>query len=148
MDKKNRQVGENKKVGLRQKRVRGNYKLLFKVENQKGKVRGLGNIVLTGDTPKPDMDYLISLRVALEKIEKDVQDKENPVYTFIFRYINTEQILELQTGKKIEARKGRSQSQMFHWECEKTARTRGIEPEIYYQDRMNELISQEKSKNI
>ena len=118
------------------------------MENQRGKIRGLGQIVLLGDTPKPDMDYLVSLRVGLEKIEKDVQDKENPIYTFIFRYINTEQILELQTGKKIEARKGRSQSQVFRWECEKTAIARGIDPEIYYQDRMNELISQEKSKNI
>ena len=79
------------------------------MSDTKAKIRGLGELLLS-ETPKPDTDYLITLRVALSKIEKDVEDTENPFYTYVLKYISTEEMTEELTQRKIKAETSKTYS--------------------------------------
>ena len=106
------------------------------------KIRGLGDLVLVGDIPKSDIDYIVSLRACLKKIEKDVQDTENPAYTYILQYQSTENIMEFGAKKKLIVENGRTDSQKLRWSLEKLGEKKGLDPKDYYHQEMNKFIYQ------
>jgi len=116
------------------------------MENNYIKIKGLGSIVLKGEKPKPKVEYLISIRAELAEIKKNIQDSENPFYTFIFEYLTTELIQEIGSAQKLEVQKGKSLSQIFRFACRDVARKMGIDTEDYYKERMSEIIKAEEEK--
>jgi len=47
--------------------------------DNKLKISGLGSMVLVGQEKiEPEKEYLISIRAELKKIEKDIEDKDEP----------------------------------------------------------------------
>jgi len=109
--------------------------------NNKIKIYELGNIEVIGEVPKPDIDYLISLRVALKKIEKDVSDKENPFYLYKMYYLATEALQEIGTSKKLEVKHGKTDSQNLRWFIESVGRNEGFDPKEYYHNEMLKIIN-------
>jgi len=111
------------------------------------RLKGLGHIVLVGtEKIEPEKDYLVSLRVALRKIEKDISDLQDPVYTFICEYLNTELVQIIGDSRKIKVEHGKTSSQKLRWVIQAVAELEGKDPEQYYQQEMSKLIENYSSK--
>lgn len=78
------------------------------------KITGTGSILTEGKL-EPDKDYLISIRAALTDIKKNVEDKDDPYYTYIAKYISTESVNEIGSSEKIRVVNGKSPSQRLMW---------------------------------
>ena len=111
------------------------------------KIKGLGNVVLLDQNPVPEKEYLICIKAELRKIEKDISDKDNPVYTFIMEYLATENITEIGTARHLQVQKGKTPSQVLRWILEDEARMKGVDPEEYYKAEMAKIIEERKLKN-
>ena len=110
------------------------------------KIRGLGNIILKGENPEPSKEYLISIKAELRKIEKDITDKDDPFYTFIMEYLNTELVQEIGASKKLEVQKGKTLSQKLRFAIQDLARIQGIDEDNFYQSEMSKLINNYEEK--
>ena len=76
------------------------------------KIKGIGSIVLPDEKPEPNKDYLLSLVISLSSINKNLEDSENPYYTYICKYISTNELKEIGASNIIKVIKGKSPSQI------------------------------------
>ena len=106
------------------------------------KIRGIGGIVLVGDKPLPEKEYIIAIKAELEGIIKDIKEKENPQYTYLMRYLSTEMINEIGSSKKIKVEHGKTKSQKLRWAIEEEARQLGLDEKDYYDKEMDKLIAE------
>ena len=79
--------------------------------DNKIKIRGLGGILIIGDKPEPEKEYLIAIKAELESITKDIKEKDNPIYLYSMRYLSTEMINEVGSSRKIKVINGKTKSQ-------------------------------------
>ncbi len=110
------------------------------------KIKGLGSIVLVGDVPIAERDYLVAIRCALSSINNNVEDIENPRQTYILRYINTENVMECGTQKKIEVQKGKTPSQILRWILEDYAFQLGKDKDEFYAEEMKRIADYYRKK--
>ena len=110
--------------------------------NNKIRIKGLGNIVLIGDKIEPEKEYLVSIRVELGAISKDIKDKNDPIYTYICEYINTELVQEIGSSKKLKVVMGRTWSQKVKFALEQLAVKKGIDPEIFYEQEQKKRLAE------
>ena len=106
------------------------------------KIKGLGGIVLIGDKPLPEKEYVIAIKAELEGITKDIKEPENPQYTFSMRYLSTEQIMEIGSSKKIKVENGKTWSQKLRWALETEGNQLGLDEKEYYNKEMSKLVAE------
>ena len=106
------------------------------------KIKGLSSIVLIGDKPLPEKEYLISIKAELEGITKDIKDKDNPAYTYLMRYLSTEMINEIGSSKKIKVENGKTKSQKLRWAIETEGNQLGLDEKDYYDKEMSKLVAE------
>lgn len=114
--------------------------------DNKIKIKGLGGILMIGDKPGPEIEYLLSIKVELEGIIKDLKEKDNPQYTYLMRYLSTEQIMEIRSKKKIEVQNGKTDSQKLRWAIETEANQIGVDEKDYYHKEMQKLIAERMAR--
>lgn len=112
--------------------------------NSKIRIKGLGNIVLIGEKIEPEKEYLISIRAELRKIEKDITDKDDPIYTYIMEYLNTELVQQVGDSKKLKVEHGKTKSQKLRWAIENEGVYLGLDD--YYNKEMDRLIAERMEK--
>ena len=110
------------------------------------RVKGLGSVILLGEPPELQKEYILSLRIERKKDEIDHTDKENPETTYVCQYLTTEQLIEVGSRKKLETQKGKTQSQVLRWAIYDNASASGADPEEYYKKEMSRYIEEQKAK--
>lgn len=117
------------------------------MSNNRIKISGLGNLVLVGqEVIKPEIEYLISIRAELKKIEKNIEDKDEPFYTFVLDYLNTELVQEIGSTHKLKVEHGRTPSQKLRWTIESVGKVNGVDPKEFYNSEMSKLIEEYSNK--
>ena len=106
------------------------------------KVKGLGSIVLPDERPEPNKDYLLSLIISLSSINKNLEDAENPYYTYICKYISTNELKEIGASKKLKVVMGRTWSQKVKFALGQLAVKKGIDPEIFYEQEQKKRLAE------
>jgi hypothetical protein len=111
------------------------------------KIKGLGSIVLVGDAPEQGKDYLISIRAGLSAITENVEDPDEPRQTYILKYINTEQVMEVGASKKLKVQNGKTPSQILRYLILEYLGSVGKEQsEENYKAEMDKIIAHYRSK--
>ena len=111
--------------------------------DNKIKISGLGSMVLTDQEKiEPEKEYLISLRAELKKIEKNIEDKDEPFYTFVMEYLNTELVQRIGDSRKLKIKHGKTDSQNLRWFIESVGRVKGLDPKEFYHSEMLKKIEE------
>ena len=104
------------------------------------RIKGLGSVLLTGDKPLPEKEYLVSLRVELEGIVKDIKDPTEPQYSYLMRYVSTEGVQEIGSKKKIKVENGKTYAQKIRWALEKLAEKKGVDKDEFYESEQKQRL--------
>lgn len=108
--------------------------------DNKIKIIGLGDILLIGENPDPQKDYLVAITAGIKEIKKNVEDIDNPFYVYVMKYKTTEMVQSV-GGRKLRVEHARTQSQKMRWAIEKVGEKRGIDKDEFYQSETNKIIS-------
>lgn len=104
------------------------------------KLKGVGGIILKGEAPQPDKDYLVAIRCALEATTTSA-DVSEPDTTYIMTYLVTESVQEIGTSNMLKVQKGKTKSQQLRHLICSVGKQNGEDPDEYYDRKMDELIA-------
>jgi len=110
------------------------------MSNNKLKLTGLGSMVLIGEKIDPEKEYLISIRAELKEITKNIEDKDDPFYTFIMVYLNTELVQCIGESRQLKVEHGKTMSQKIRWALEALGEKKGIDKLEYYESEQKKRL--------